>query len=71
VSVSEASGRPAATSFYLFLLGRKLFARDKLAGKEAVTAAKDVRHLFARVQPPKASARHACRSSASPPWTRQ
>jgi len=71
VSVGEASGRPAATSFYLFLLGRKLFARGKLAGKEAVAAAKDVRHPFAREPRPKASARRAWRPSASPPWTRQ
>jgi hypothetical protein len=72
MSVGQASGRPTATSFYLFLLGRRPIASEKLnSDEESFSGAKDIRHPFARPRRHKALARHAWRSAGSPPWTRQ
>jgi hypothetical protein len=72
MSVGQASGRPAATSFYLFLLGRRPMASEKLSSdEESFSGAKDIRDPFARSRHRKTLARHAARSRLVPPWTRQ
>jgi len=72
MSVGQASGRPTATSFYLFLLGRRPTASEKLnSDEESFSGAKDIRHRFAQARRHKTLARHAARSKPVPPWTRQ
>jgi hypothetical protein len=70
--VGQASGRPTATSFYLFLLGRRPIASEKLnSGEESFSGAKDIRHPFARARRHKTLAHRAARSKLVSPWTRQ
>jgi len=77
VTVAQASGRPTATSFYLFLLGRgQISGQKQIADEELLAGAKDVpRSPRARspAAPPcqKDVARYAHRPKPTSPRTKQ